>query len=594
MKLDFLALDKLTESKANMRCARKAPDVSDLLPSVRARGVLQPIIVRPQLDGGLFEVVAGRRRWHAALVVATEAREAGHDPEPIPAAIMDAGDDAAALEASMLENMARLDPDEVKQWESFTALVRTGRKVEEIAATFGLPEQMIRRVLALGNLLPRIRELYRRQEIDATTVRHLTMASKTRQQEWLRLFDDPDSRAPTGHYLKSWLLGGQTIETKVALFEITDYPGQIVTTLFGDDAYFGDPEAFWTAQNAAVEQRREAYLEAGWPDVVIVDPSEHFHSWEYEKTTKRKGGKVFIDVRPTGEVTFHEGYLSRQEARKLSRSQSGSAIKVTRPEVTSTMQTYIDLHRHSAVRADLLNFPKVALRLMLAHTIGGSYLWGVKPDPRTSRNEEVNESTEGCDAEASFDQERRAVLDLLGFSAEEPTVTGGNGDDYGVAGLFLRLMDIPDDAILRIIAVVMGETLASGSAAVEAVGGTIGTDMANWWAADDAFFELLRDKEVLSAMVAEVAGKRIADANAGEKGKTLKGIVKAHLDGADGRTKVERWVPRWMRFAPSHYTARGGVATVAASAKVDAARATLAAPTMPDSVPEEEPQRLAA
>ncbi|MDG5487674.1 hypothetical protein NYR55_03415 [Sphingomonas sp. BGYR3] len=42
---------------------------------------------------------------------------------------------------------------------------------------------------------------------------------------------------------------------------------------------------------------------------------------------------------------------------------------------------------------------------------------------------------EASDAEASFDQERRAVLDLLGFSAEEPSVTGGNGDDY-----FLRLL----------------------------------------------------------------------------------------------------------------------------------------------------------
>lgn len=47
---------------------------------------------------------------------------------------------------------------------------------------------------------------------------------------------------------------------------------------------------------------------------------------------------------------------------------------------------------------------------------------------------------EGAGAEASFDQERRAVLDLLGFSAEELSVTGGNGDDYGVAGVFLRLL----------------------------------------------------------------------------------------------------------------------------------------------------------
>ena len=62
---------------------------------------------------------------------------------------------------------------------------------KRIATTFGLPEQTIRRVLALGNLLPRIRDLYRREEIDTTTVRHLTMASKAKQQEWLALIDDP-------------------------------------------------------------------------------------------------------------------------------------------------------------------------------------------------------------------------------------------------------------------------------------------------------------------------------------------------------------------------------------------------------------------
>jgi ParB family chromosome partitioning protein len=132
-------------------------------------------------------------------------------------AIIDPGDDAAALEASMIENMARLDPDEVKQWESFTALVKTGRNIDDIAATFGLPERRVRQVLALGNLLPRVRDLYRHGRIDATTVRHLTLASKARQRDWLALVDNPDQRAPTGHTLKGWLLGGQSIQTKVAL-----------------------------------------------------------------------------------------------------------------------------------------------------------------------------------------------------------------------------------------------------------------------------------------------------------------------------------------------------------------------------------------
>jgi ParB family chromosome partitioning protein len=64
---------------------------------------------------------------------------------------------------------------------------------------------------------------------------------------------------------------------------------------------------------------------------------------------------------------------------------------------------------------------------------------------------------------------------------------------------------------------------------------------------------------VLIAMLREVAGDAIAQANAGEKTGVLKSIIRGHLDGTDGREKHENWVPGWMRFPPAAYTARGGV-----------------------------------
>jgi len=320
-----------------------------------------------------------------------------------------------------------------------------------------------------------------------------------------------------------------------------------------------------------------------------VPPSEHFQTWEFEKAAKRKGGRIYVDIRSNGEVTFHEGYMTRKEAQRVARGDAPEAVKITRPEVTSTMQTYLDLHRHAAARAALLGHPGIALRLMVAHAIGGSHLWRVSPEPQTTRNDEVRESLETSRAETVFDERRRAVLAVLDFSPEEPTVTGGNGDDYGVACLFLRLIELPDPVIMEIITVIMGETLASGSAAVAAIGVQIGVDMADWWQADPAFFELIRDKEVLSRIVAEVAGETVATANAGEKTKTLKRIVSDHLDGADGRTKVERWVPKWLSFPASAYTSRGGVGTVAAHATVEAARTP-----EPDPDSEQEPLKQAA
>ena len=577
MKLDFIAIGNIDDCAVNMRHGRKAPDVTDILSTVRKCGIIVPVIVRPSAAEDRFELVAGRRRVHAARLALAEE---GADAElgRVPAAIMEAGDDAAALEASLIENLARLDPDEVTQWETFVRLVKEGRDVDDIAVTFGLPELTVRRVLALGNLLPRIRDLYRAEKIDRTTVRHLTLASKSQQKAWLALHDDPDRYVPTGHQLKAWLFGGQSIAAKVALFDLDGYAGATVADLFGDDRYFADADAFWTAQNAAIEARRAAYLEDGWSDVVIVPPSEHFHSWEYEKAGKRKGGRVYVDVRSTGEVTFHEGYVTRNEARKAERGEVPDGQKVARPELTSTLQTYVDLHRHAAVRAAMLDRPEVALRLMVAHAIVGSHLWSVKPEPQTTRNDAVRESIETSRGEAVFDERRRAVLALLDFSPDEPTVTGGNGDDYGLSGLFLALLSLPDHAVMEVIAVVMGEALAAGSAAVEAVGGEIGVAMADWWEADEAMFSLIRDREVLGRIVADVAGETVATANAKEKSKTLKQIVGDHLAGNDGRAKVEGWVPRWMQFPPSAYTERGGVGTVAAAAKVAAARERIAAP----------------
>ena len=576
MKLNFIPLDKLVVSKANMRFGKKAPDVSDILPTVRSRGILQPVIVRPNCAPDGYEIVAGSRRFHAAKIVAEERRAAGDaTPEPMPCAILDEGDDAAAIEASMIENMARLDPDEVTQWENFTRLVREGRKVEDIAATFGLPDLTVKRVLALGNLLPAIRDLYRKERIDAATVRHLTMASKSQQKAWLALADDENAYLPTGHQLKSWLFGGQSIPVKHALFDVEASDLATIADLFGEDRYVADADAFWSAQNAEIEARRAAYVEQGWADAIVVPPSDHFSTWEYEKAGKRKGGRVYLDVRATGEVIVHEGYVSGKEARRIAKaegSENGTGQKAARPEVTSTMQTYVDLHRHAAVRAALTGHPAVALRLMVAHAIGGSHLWRVSPEPQSTRNDEVRDSLDNAQAEADFDERRRAVLAVLGFSAEEPTVTGGNGDDYGVVGIFQRLLDLPDAVVMEVIAIVMGETLGSGSAAVEAVGMEIGVDMARCWRADDAFFSLVRDREVLTRIVAEVAGETVASANAGEKTKTLKRIVRDHLDGANGRDRRENWVPRWMAFPPAAYTARGGVGTVAAHAKAQAAR----------------------
>jgi ParB family chromosome partitioning protein len=560
MQLTHIDLSKLSISALNMRHARKPPDTGDILPSVRARGILVPLLVRPNGSADTFEIVAGRRRYHAALTV---QEESGLTME-LPCAVMEATDNAAALEASLLENYAREQPHEVELWESFTRLVKAGRSPHEVALAFSLSERQVEQILALGNLLPRIRELYRREDLDTASVRLLTMAGRGRQKEWLALHSDPNAHAPVGMRLKAWLFGGASIPASVAIFDLATYPHEIVTDLFGEERYFADSERFWEAQRAAVEEKRQADLAQGWTDVVLLEPGSYFSSWDHEKVPRKKGGKVFIALSQRGEVAFHEGYLTRAEARRKA-SGGEEAEKVQRPELTGPLTNYADLHRHAAVRTALLGAPQVALRLMAAHALSGSYFFTVRPDPQRAATDAIAESVETCPSETRFDAARREALAALGLDGETPTLIqnhGGHGEVDGTAGLFLRLLDMSDEQVLGIVAVIMGEALEAGSAVIEALGFHLGVDMSKVWQADDALFGLLRDRELLLAMVDELAGKEAAAGNAKEKASGLRAIVRDCLSGGNGRERVHGWVPRFMRFPPAAYTARGGVGTV--------------------------------
>ena len=98
-----------------------------LAESVKARGVLQPILVRP-LVGGRYELIAGERRWRAARMA---------ELETVPA-IVRHRDDFASLEMALIENMAREDLNPVEAARGCAALVEElGLSREEVGLRVG-------------------------------------------------------------------------------------------------------------------------------------------------------------------------------------------------------------------------------------------------------------------------------------------------------------------------------------------------------------------------------------------------------------------------------------------------------------------------
>jgi ParB family chromosome partitioning protein len=123
--------------------------MDELVESIRLRGVLQPILVRP-VAGRRFEIVAGERRWRAAA--AAQLHE-------IPVVIKEL-DDAAAFEIALVENIQRADLNPVEEAEGFQRLMRDyGHTQENLAKIVGKSRSHVANLLRLLELPVEIREL---------------------------------------------------------------------------------------------------------------------------------------------------------------------------------------------------------------------------------------------------------------------------------------------------------------------------------------------------------------------------------------------------------------------------------------------------
>lgn len=153
----------------NPRQPRQTFDEQTLLTlaeSIRARGILQPVLVRPVL-GGRYELVAGERRWRAAQLA---------ELDTIPALVR-SRDDAASLEAALIENMAREDLNPVEEARACAALVEElGLTREEVGLRVGRSRVAVSNLLRLLELPDEALALLERRELSEGHGRALLVA----------------------------------------------------------------------------------------------------------------------------------------------------------------------------------------------------------------------------------------------------------------------------------------------------------------------------------------------------------------------------------------------------------------------------------
>jgi ParB family chromosome partitioning protein len=165
-ELRQIPVDLITPNPHQPRHSFDEEQLLALSESIKLRGVLQPVLVRP-LPGGGYELIAGERRWRAARAAELEA---------VPS-IVRHGDDAASLEMALIENMAREDLNPIDQARACAALVEElGLTREEVGLRVGRSRVAVSNLIRLLDLPDEALALIERGDLSEGHGRALLLA----------------------------------------------------------------------------------------------------------------------------------------------------------------------------------------------------------------------------------------------------------------------------------------------------------------------------------------------------------------------------------------------------------------------------------
>ncbi|HKX31580.1 MAG TPA: ParB/RepB/Spo0J family partition protein [Blastocatellia bacterium] len=171
----MIALDRLEPNPQQPRV--DFGELEDLISSVKEKGVLEPILVRPSQVGGRFMIISGERRYRAA-------KEAGL--REVPCIEMDV-DDRAVAEIALIENLQRKDLTAYEEADGLLVLVeRFGYTHEDIAAKIGKSRSSVTEALTIAALPHEVREQC--QHADITSKSMLLQVARQKDRDAMQEF----------------------------------------------------------------------------------------------------------------------------------------------------------------------------------------------------------------------------------------------------------------------------------------------------------------------------------------------------------------------------------------------------------------------
>ena len=311
----------LHASPLNPRKSFDPAKLEELAASILERGVLQNLVAR-HVDGTLFEIAAGERRYRAVGLLV----ERGQLPDTyaLPVSVQPLTDLELATLATT-ENTQRQDMNPLEEAEGYAQLLDLGADVESIALKLGKSLETVRKRIKLArNLHPEVKAMLATGDLTLAAAQAFTLGTLERQLEYLKKNTGKDGRvleyARNPNNIKLGLTNS-SFYTKHARFDLADYTGNILEDLFGDHpATFVDSAQAMKLQREWVEAHAQS-LRSPKRTVVIVDKEGYFDpAYEYMMPDRKSYGQVepekathtFIQFDPRhGEVKEYPNYARR-------------------------------------------------------------------------------------------------------------------------------------------------------------------------------------------------------------------------------------------------------------------------------------------
>ncbi len=162
-----LPVEMIIANRANPRRTFDSDQLEELTNSVREKGVMQPLLVRPSEDPNVFEIIAGERRWRAA-------QKAGlHD---VPVIVREVGD-KEALELAIIENVQRADLNPLEEAMGYNQLIEQFEYTQQdLAQVIGKSRSHVANTLRLLRLPEDVRGMVAGGQLTAGHARTLITA----------------------------------------------------------------------------------------------------------------------------------------------------------------------------------------------------------------------------------------------------------------------------------------------------------------------------------------------------------------------------------------------------------------------------------